>query len=280
MNQKYANRVKEIRTAINALKDKVAKDYKAPHNIRTASYDADRDAIQAKINSLRSDAGAIIQNYENYQKLLKALGTETGLQKQLDDAKAAVAKMKPAAKGDAYDVAAHFQKTAAGLQKTIDQSKEAVEKAYQEKTLTETARTDFQQQIDAAAMSIGKYQDDATAAMDRYDVVNTAIKDYKDALARCVRPSVRRRSSLPLRPRRSRARPTESASPSSRQRSTVWQATSVPPKRSSMPSTLLLCWPYSSRRPSSPMPRPSMMPSPMTRSIPTRLQDRGCQGDV
>lgn len=183
VNQKYANRVKEIRTAINALKDKVAKDYKAPHNIRTASYDADRDAIQAKINSLRSDAGAIIQNYENYQKLLKALGTETGLQKKLDDAKAAVAKMKPAAKGDAYDVAAHFQKTAAGLQKTIDQIKEAVEKAYQEKTLTETARTDFQQQIDAAAMSIGKYQDDATAALDRYDVVNTAIKDYKDALA-------------------------------------------------------------------------------------------------
>lgn len=183
VNQKYANRVKEIRTAINALKDKVAKDYKAPHNIRTASYDADRDAIQAKINSLRSDAGAIIQNYENYQKLLKALGTETGLQKQLDDAKAAVAKMKPAAKGDAYDVAAHFQKTAAGLQKTIDQIKEAVEKAYQEKTLTETARTDFQQQIDAAAMGIGKYQDDATAALDRYNVVNTAIKDYKDALA-------------------------------------------------------------------------------------------------
>lgn len=183
VNQKYANRVKEIRTAINALRDKVEKDYKAPHNIRTASYDADRDAIQAKINSLRSDAGAIIQNYENYQKLLKALGTETGLQKQLDDAKAAVAKMKPAAKGDAYDVAAHFQKTAADLQKTIDQIKEAVEKAYQEKTLTETARTDFQQQIDAAAMSIGKYQDDATAALDRYDVVNTAIKDYKDALA-------------------------------------------------------------------------------------------------
>lgn len=182
VNQKYASRVKEIRTAINALKDKVAKDYKAPHNIRTASYAADRDAIQTKINSLRSDAGAIIQNYENYQKLLKALGTETGLQKQLDDAKAAVAKMKPAAKGDAYDVAAHFQKTAAGLQKTIDQIKEAVEKAYQEKTLTETARTDFQQQIDAAAMAIGKYQDDATAALDRYDVVNTAIKDYKDAL--------------------------------------------------------------------------------------------------
>lgn len=182
VNQKYASRVKEIRTAINALKDKVAKDYKAPHNIRTASYAADRDAIQAKINSLRSDAGAIIQNYENYQKLLKALGTETGLQKQLDDAKAAVAKMKPAAKGDAYDVVAHFQKTAAGLQKTIDQIKEAVEKAYQEKTLTETARTDFQQQIDAAAMAIGKYQDDATAALDRYDVVNTAIKDYKDAL--------------------------------------------------------------------------------------------------
>lgn len=183
VNQKYANRVKEIRTAINALKDKVAKDYKAPHNIRTASYDADRDAIQAKINSLRSDAGAIIQNYENYQKLLKALGTETGLQKQLDDAKAAVAKMKPAAKGDAYDVAAHFQKTAADLQKTIDQIKEAVEKAYQEKTLTETVRGDFQRQIDAAAMAVVKYQNDATAAMARYDVVNTAIKDYKDALA-------------------------------------------------------------------------------------------------
>lgn len=183
VNLKYANRVKEIRTAINALKDKVAKDYKAPHNIRTASYDADRDAIQAKISSLRSDAGAIIQNYENYQKLLKALGTETGLQKQLDDAKAAVAKMKPAAEGDTYDMAAHFQKTASGLQKTIDQIKEAVEKAYQEKTLTETARTDFQQQIDAAAMTVVKYQDDATAAMARYDVVNTAIKDYKDALA-------------------------------------------------------------------------------------------------
>lgn len=183
VNQKYANRVKEIRTAINALKDKVAKDYKAPHNIRTASYDADRDAIQAKINSLRSDAGAIIQNYENYQKLLKALGTETGLQKKLDDAKAAVAKMKPAAEGDTYDMAVHFQKTAAGLQKTIDEIKAAVEKGYQEKTLTETVRGDFQSQIDAAAMAVGKYQDDATAAMARYDVMNTAIKDYKGALA-------------------------------------------------------------------------------------------------
>lgn len=183
VNLKYANRVKEIRTAIDALKDKVATDYKAPHNIRTASYDADRDAIQAKISSLRSDAGAIIQNYENYQKLLKALGTETGLQKKLDDAKAAVAKMKPAAKDDTYDVAAHFQKTAAGLQKTIDQIKAAVEKGYQEKTLTETVRGDFQSQIDAAAMAVVKYQDDATAAMARYDVVNTAIKDYKDALA-------------------------------------------------------------------------------------------------
>lgn len=183
VNLKYANRVKEIRTAINALKDKVAKDYKAPHNIRTASYDADRDAIQAKISSLRSDAGAIIQNYENYQKLLKALGTETGLQKQLDDAKAAVAKMKPAAEGDTYDMAAHFQKTAAGLQKTIDEIKAAVEKGYQEKTLTETVRGDFQSQIDAAAMAVVKYQDDATAAMARYDVVNTAIKDYKGALA-------------------------------------------------------------------------------------------------
>ena len=78
VNLKYANRVKEIRIAINALKDKVATDYKAPHNIRTANYDADRDAIQAKISSLRSDAGAIIQNYENYQKLHKAPGTETG----------------------------------------------------------------------------------------------------------------------------------------------------------------------------------------------------------
>lgn len=183
VNLKYANRVKEIRTAIDALKDKVATDYKAPHNIRTASYDADRDAIQAKISSLRSDAGAIIQNYENYQKLLKALGTETGLQKQLDDAKAAVAKMKPAAKDDTYDVAAHFQKTAAGLQKTIDQIKAAVEKGYQEKTLTETVRGDFQSQIDAAAMAVVKYQDDATAALARYDVVNTAIKDYEDALA-------------------------------------------------------------------------------------------------
>lgn len=182
VNQKYANRVKEIRTAINALRDKVEKDYKAPHNIRTASYDADRDAIQAKISSLRSDAGAIIQNYENYQKLLKALGTETGLQKKLDDAKAAVAKMKPAAEGDTYDMAAHFQKTAAGLQKTIDEIKAAVEKGYQEKTLTETVRGDFQSQIDAAAMAVVKYQDDATAAMARYDVVNTAIKDYKDAL--------------------------------------------------------------------------------------------------
>lgn len=183
VNQKYANRVKEIRTAINALKDKVAKDYKAPHNIRTANYDADCDAIQTKISSLRSDAGAIIQNYENYQKLLKALGTETGLQKKLDDAKTAVAKMKPAAKGDTYDMAAHFQKTAAGLQKTIDEIKAAVEKGYQEKTLTETVRGDFQSQIDAAAMAVVKYQDDATAAMARYDVVNTAIKNYKDALA-------------------------------------------------------------------------------------------------
>lgn len=182
VNQKYANRVKEIRTAINALKDKVDKDYKAPHNIRTASYDADRDAILAKISSLRSDAGAIIQNYENYQKLLKALGTETGLQKKLDDAKAAVAKMKPAVEGDTYDVAAHFQKTAGGLQKTIDEIKAAVEKGYQEKTLTETVRGGFQSQIDAAAMAVVKYQD-ATAAMARYDVVNTAIKDYKDALA-------------------------------------------------------------------------------------------------
>lgn len=183
VNQKYANRVKEIRTAINALKDKVAKDYKAPHNIRTASYDADRDAIQAKINSLRSDAGAIIQNYENYQKLLKELGTETGLQKKLDDAKAAVAKMKPADEKDTYDVAAHFQKTAADLQKTIDQIKSAVEKGYQEKTLTETVRFDFQNQITNAGEAVYKYQDDATAAMARYDGVNTAIKDYEAALA-------------------------------------------------------------------------------------------------
>lgn len=183
VNQKYANRVKEIRTAINALKDKVDKDYKAPHNIRTASYDADRDAIQAKISSLRSDAGAIIQNYENYQKLLKALGTETGLQKKLDDAKAAVGTMKPADEKDTYDVAAHFQKTAAGLQKTIDEIKAAVEKSYQEKTLTETVRFDFQNQITNAGEAVYKYQDDATAAMDRYDVVNTAIKDYEAALA-------------------------------------------------------------------------------------------------
>lgn len=183
VNLKYANRVKEIRTAIEALKAKVNTDYEAPHNIRTANYDADRDAIQAKISSLRSDAGAIIQNYENYQKLLKALGTETGLQKMLDDAKAAVAKMKPAAEKDTYDVAAHFQKTAAGLQKTIDEIKAAVEKSYQEKTLTETVRGDFQSQIDAAAMAVVKYQDDATSALARYDVVNTAIKDYKDALA-------------------------------------------------------------------------------------------------
>lgn len=183
VNQKYANRVKEIRTAINALKDKVDKDYKAPHNILTASYDADRDAIQAKISSLRSDAGAIIQNYENYQKLLKELGTETGLQKKLDDAKAAVAKMKPADEKDTYDVAAHFQKTAADLQKTIDQIKSAVEKGYQEKTLTETVRFDFQNQITNAGEAVYKYQDDATAAMARYDVVNTAIKDYEAALA-------------------------------------------------------------------------------------------------
>lgn len=183
VNQKYANRVKEIRTAINALKDKVDKDYKAPHNILTASYDADRDAIQAKISSLRSDAGAIIQNYENYQKLLKELGTETGLQKKLDDAKAAVAKMKPADEGDTYDVAAHFQKTAADLQKTIDQIKSAVEKGYQEKTLTETVRFDFQNQITNAGEAVYKYQDDATAAMARYDGVNTAIKDYEAALA-------------------------------------------------------------------------------------------------
>lgn len=182
VNLKYANRVKEIRIAINALKDKVGTDYKAPHNIRTANYDADRDAIQAKISSLRSDAGAIIQNYENYQKLLKALGTETGLQKKLDDAKTAVAKMKPAAEKDTYDMAAHFQKTAADLQKTIDQIKSAVEKGYQEKTLTETVRGDFQSQIDAAAMAVVKYQDDATAALDRYDVVSTAIKDYEAAL--------------------------------------------------------------------------------------------------
>ena len=32
-------------------------------------------------------------------------------------------------------------------------------------------------------MAVVKYQEDATAAMARYDVVNTAIKDYKDALA-------------------------------------------------------------------------------------------------
>lgn len=183
VNLKYANRVKEIRTAINSLKGKVATDYKAPHNIRTASYDVDRDAIQAKISSLRSDAGAIIQNYENYQKLLKALGTETGLQKKLDDAKAAVATMKPADEKDTYDVAAHFQKTASGLQKTIDEIKAAVEKSYQEKTLTETVRFDFQNQITNAGEAVYKYQEDATAAMARYDVVNTAIKDYEAALA-------------------------------------------------------------------------------------------------
>lgn len=168
---------------INATKD----DYLANHADAEAKYAAAVQLLAALEDDFqyleKSDAGAIIQNYENYQKLLKALGTETGLQKKLDDAKAAVAKMKPAAEGDTYDMAAHFQKTAAGLQKTIDEIKAAVEKGYQEKTLTETVRGDFQSQIDAAAMAVVKYQDDATAAMGRYDVVNTAIKNYKDALA-------------------------------------------------------------------------------------------------
>lgn len=53
VNLKYANRVKEIRTAINSLKDKVATDYKAPHNIRTASYDADHDVVNTAIKDYK-----------------------------------------------------------------------------------------------------------------------------------------------------------------------------------------------------------------------------------
>lgn len=169
------------------------------------------------------------------------------------------------------DMAAHFQKTAADLQKTIDEIKAAVEKGYQEKTLTETVRGDFQSQIDAAAMAVGKYQDDATAAMARYDVVNTAIKDYKGALA-TLRATVGTKTLVVATPA------TEVTGKTYGERITQLQ-TEIDrvagnfsgARRSSMPTFLPLCWPCNSRRPSSPTPRPSMLPSPMTRSIPTRL---------
>lgn len=79
VNLKYANRVKEIRTAINALKDKVDKDYKAPHNIRTASYDAEGHVVKgitSRLNDLQQEANALkamatdsTANYNAYQKL-------------------------------------------------------------------------------------------------------------------------------------------------------------------------------------------------------------------
>lgn len=176
----------KIQQSINDFKALAREKYDAGEakELKTAEF---TENFNRMLNELEANIGvsdaAWINIYAVYQDGLRVFNAaQEEIHTQMPD-DGNYAEMKPAAKGDAYDVAAHFQKTAAGLQKTIDQIKEAVEKAYQEKTLTETARTDFQQQIDAAAMSIGKYQDDATAALDRYDVVNTAIKDYKDALA-------------------------------------------------------------------------------------------------
>lgn len=178
----FAKEIAEIDKAITALKSKVAKDYAAPHNILTATYDTDVNAIQGKIDALKTKAADVIENYDIYQELVANLGGETGLMKDLNDANKVVADLKPAAKEDTYDAAAKFKATADNLKTVIEKINADVKKAYDERKLNTTTRVDLDKRIADTSAAITQYETDAKAAMARFDVVSAAIKDYKAKL--------------------------------------------------------------------------------------------------
>ena len=178
----FAKEITEIDKAITALKSKVAKDYAAPHNILTATYDTDVNAIQGKIDALKTKAADVIENYDIYQELVANLGGETGLMKDLNDANKVVADLKPAAKEDTYDAAAKFKATADNLKTVIEKINADVKKAYDERKLNTTTRVDLDKRIADTSAAITQYETDAKAAMARFDVVSAAIKDYNAKL--------------------------------------------------------------------------------------------------
>lgn len=178
----FAKEITEIDKDITALKSKVAKDYAAPHNILTATYDTDVNAIQGKIDALKTKAADVIENYDIYQELVANLGGETGLMKDLNDAKKVVADLKPAAKEDTYDAAAKFKATADNLQTVIEKINADVKKAYDERKLNTTTRVDLDKRIADTSAAITQYETDGKAAMARFDVVSAALKDYNAKL--------------------------------------------------------------------------------------------------
>ena len=178
----FAKEITEIDKAITALKSKVAKDYAAPHNILTATYATDVNAIQGKIDALKTKAADVIENYDIYQELVANLGGETGLMKELTDANKVVADLKPAAKEDTYDAAAKFKATADGLKTVIEKINADVKKAYDERKLNTTTRVDLDKRIADTSAAIAKYEADGKAAMARFDVVSAALKDYNAKL--------------------------------------------------------------------------------------------------
>ena len=178
----FAKEITEIDKDITALKSKVAKDYAAPHNILTATYDTDVIAIQGKIDALKTKAADVIENYDIYQELVANLGGETGLMKDLNDAKKVVADLKPAAKEDTYDAAAKFKATADGLKTAIEKIEADVKKAYDERKLNTTTRVDLDKRIADTSAAITQYETDGKAAMARFDVVSAALKDYNAKL--------------------------------------------------------------------------------------------------
>lgn len=178
----FAKEIAEIDKAITALKSQVAKDYAAPHNILTATYDTDVNAIQGKIDALKTKAADVIENYDIYQELVANLGGETGLMKDLNDANKVVADLKPAAKEDTYDAAAKFKATADNLKTVIEKINADVKKAYDERKLNSTTRVDLDKRIADTSAAITQYETDAKAAMARFDVVSAALKDYNAKL--------------------------------------------------------------------------------------------------
>lgn len=178
----FAKEITEIDKDITALKSKVAKDYAAPHNILTATYNTDVNAIQGKIDALKTKAADVIENYDIYQELVANLGGETGLMKDLNDANKVVADLKPAAKEDTYDAAAKFKATADNLKTVIEKINADVKKAYDERKLNTTTRVDLDKRIADTSAAITQYETDAKAAMACFDVVSAAIKDYNAKL--------------------------------------------------------------------------------------------------
>ncbi len=169
-----------IKTDIITLENKVATDYKAPHDILTASYDNDVKAVQNKIDDLNTSAAPIITNYNIYTELVAKLSNTTdGLQKKLNDAKATVAKLTPESTDDTYDATAKFKKTADDLQTTITKIGEGIKTAYESRKLSDTTKGTYTTKITETTTAIGKYDTDAKAALAKFDEVSKAIKEYK-----------------------------------------------------------------------------------------------------